>query len=261
MNIAGRITNHTADGTSDDKAGKLRKAQAMQLQSELENISEVQNYILTAESALLQINDKLNQIALKQVEAQDPSSNSATIANEIRILAREIDVILKNTNVDGVQLLASTDGKTAVSSPTFDIGGNAIVADFASSDYLDLDSLSTAIQLLITESSPADKAAKANSLVASTSADLIAADLACEKADALVASTGTALIAANMACEKAEALVASTSAALIAANIAFEKAEALVASTGAALIAANLDNDKANEMVALTGADIVTRDK
>jgi flagellin-like hook-associated protein FlgL len=148
MNIAGRITNHSADGTSDDMAGKIRKAQAMQLQSELENISEIQNYILTSESALSQINDKLNLIALKQVEARDPSNNSASIAKEIRILAGEIESILKNTNVNGVQLLASTDGKTTVSSPTFDIGGNAFVADFASSDYLDLDSLSNAIQLL-----------------------------------------------------------------------------------------------------------------
>ena len=160
MNIAGRITNHSADGTSDDIAGKLRKAQAMQLQSELENISEVHNYILTAESALLQINDKLNQIALKQVEARGPSNNSASIAKEIRILAGEIDSMLKNTNVNGVQLLASTDGKTAVSSPTFNIGGNTFVADFASSDYLDLYSLSTAIQLLVAESSPANEVTK-----------------------------------------------------------------------------------------------------
>ena len=254
MNIAGRITNHTADGTSEDKAGKLRKAQVLQLESELETISEVKNYILTAESALLQINDKINQIALKQVEARDPSNNSATIAKEIRILAGEIESILKNTNVDGVQLLASTDGKTTVSSPTFDIDGNTFVADFASSDYLDLDSLSTAIQLLVAESSPADEVTKANDLVISTSAALIAADLTCEKADALVVSTGVALIAANLACEKADALVASTGEALIAANLNCEKADALVASTRAALIAANLACEKADALVASTGA-------
>jgi flagellin-like hook-associated protein FlgL len=254
MNIAGRITNHTADGTSEDKAGKLRKAQVLQLESELGTISEVKNYILTAEYALLQINAKINQIALKQVEARDPSNNSATIAKEIRILAGEIESILKNTNVDGVQLLASTDGKTPVSSPTFDIDGNAFVADFASSDYLNLDSLSTAIQQLITESDPAYEVTKANDLVTSTSAALIAADLKCEKADALVVTTGVALTAANLSCEKADNLVVSTGAALIAANLKCEKADALVVSTRAALIAANLACEKADALVVSTFA-------
>ena len=77
---------------------------------ELNNISDAQNYMSTAESALSQINDKINQIATKQVDAQDPLKDSASIAKDIRTLAGEIDSILKNTNINGTQLLASTDG-------------------------------------------------------------------------------------------------------------------------------------------------------
>ena len=117
----------------------------MQQQSQLSNISDAQNYMSTAESALSQINDKLNQIATKQTDAKDPMKDSASIAKDIRTLAGEIDSILKNTNINGTQLLASTDGATAVASPTFDVGGNAFTADFASGSYLNTATLATAI--------------------------------------------------------------------------------------------------------------------
>jgi len=77
--------NSVADDTSGYNTGKRLQAQTMQQQSQLNNISDAQNYMATAESALSQINDKLNQIATKQVDAQDPLKDSASIASDIRL--------------------------------------------------------------------------------------------------------------------------------------------------------------------------------
>jgi flagellin len=137
--------NSVADDTSGYSTGKKLQAQTMKQQSELNNISDAQNYMSTAESALSQINDKLNQIATKQIDAKDPMKDSSSIAKDIRTLAGEIDSILKSTNINGTQLLASTDGSTAVASPTFDVGGNSFTADFASSSNLNSSTLATAI--------------------------------------------------------------------------------------------------------------------
>jgi len=137
--------NSVADDTSGYNTGKRLQAQTMKQQSELSNISDAQNYMSTAESALSQIQDKLNQIATKQVDSKDPLKDGASIAKDIRTLAGEIDSILKNTNINGVQLLASTDGATALTAPTFDVGGNAFTADFASAGHLNTATLSAAV--------------------------------------------------------------------------------------------------------------------
>jgi flagellin len=142
--------NSVADDTSGYNTGKRLQAQTMQQQSQLNNISDAQNYMATAESALSQINDKLNQIATKQVDAKDPLKDSASIASDIRTLAGEINSILKNTNINGVQLLASTagNGNTALASPTFDVGGNSFTADFASDSYLKVSALADSVTQL-----------------------------------------------------------------------------------------------------------------
>jgi flagellin len=142
--------NSVADDTSGYNTGKRLQAQTMQQQSQLNNISDAQNYMATAESALSQINDKLNQIATKQVDAQDPLKDSASIASDIRTLAGEINSILKNTNINGVQLLSSTagNGNTVLDSPVFDVGGNSFTADFASDDYLKVSALATKVTAL-----------------------------------------------------------------------------------------------------------------
>jgi flagellin len=140
--------NSVADDTSGYNTGKRLQAQTMQQQSQLNNISDAQNYMATAESALSQINDKLNQIATKQVDAQDPLKDSASISSDIRTLAGEINSILKNTNINGVQLLASTSGNTALAAPSFDVGGNSFTADFASDTYLKVSTLATAVTSL-----------------------------------------------------------------------------------------------------------------
>ncbi|KAF0142449.1 MAG: flagellin-related protein FliC [Stygiobacter sp.] len=121
------------------------EAQTLTQKAQLNNISSAKNYLATAESALQQVNDKLNQIKAKQVDADDPLKDSASIAKDIRTLAGEIDSILKNTNINGTQLLASTDGSTALSSATFDVGGSSFSIDFAGASYLATTTLASAI--------------------------------------------------------------------------------------------------------------------
>jgi len=126
--------NNVADDTSGYNVGKRLEAQTLTQKAQLNNISSAKNFLATAESALQQINDKLNQIKAKQVDADDPLKDTASIAKDIRTLAAEIDSILKNTNINGTQLLASTDGSTALSASTFDVGGAVFTVDFASSN-------------------------------------------------------------------------------------------------------------------------------
>ena len=136
--------NSVADDTSGYNVGKKLEAQNLQQKAQLNNIASAKNYLSTAESALQQINDKLNAIQGKQIDAKDPLKDSASIAKDIRTLAKEIDSILKSTNINGTQLLASTDGTTAVSAPTYDVSGTTMTFDFASSD-LSITTLSAAV--------------------------------------------------------------------------------------------------------------------
>ncbi len=137
--------NSVADDTSGYNVGKQIENQTLQQKAQLNNISSAKNFLSTAESALQQVNDKLNQIAAKQIDAADPLKSSASIAKDIRTLAAEISSILANTNINSTQLLASTDGSTAVSSSTFNVSGASFSVDFASSSYLSSTTLATAV--------------------------------------------------------------------------------------------------------------------
>lgn len=136
--------NSVADDTSGYNVGKKLEAQTLTQKAQLNNIASAKNFLATAESALQQINDKLNQINAKQVDSEDALKDTASIAKDIRTLAAEIDSIMKNTNINGTQLLASTDGSTALSASTFDVGGATFSVDFASG-YLSSSTLATAI--------------------------------------------------------------------------------------------------------------------
>jgi len=137
--------NSVADDTSGYNVGKQLEAQTLVQKAQLNNIASAKNFLSTAESALQQIADKLNQIKAKQIDAKDPLKDSAAIADDIRTLAKEIDSILKSTNINGTQLLASTDGSTAVGDSTFDVGGSSFSVDFAGSSYLKVGDLASAI--------------------------------------------------------------------------------------------------------------------
>lgn len=137
--------NSVADDTSGFTVGKQIEAQTLQQKAQLNNISSAKNFLSTAESALQQITDKLNQIVGKQIDAADPLKSTASIAKDIRTLAAEISSILANTNINGAQLLASTDGSTAVANSTFNVSGASFSVDFASATYLGSAALATAV--------------------------------------------------------------------------------------------------------------------
>lgn len=119
--------NSVADDTSGYNVGKKLEAESLVKKAQLGNISSAKNFLSTAESALLQINDKLNQIKAKQVDASDPLKDSASIAKDIRTLAGEISSILGNTTINGTNLLSST------SAPSFNVGGATLTFDFSTS--------------------------------------------------------------------------------------------------------------------------------
>ena len=137
--------NSVADDTSGYNVGKRLESQVQIQKAQLNNVSSAKNYLSTAESALQQINDYFTQIVGKQMDAKDPLKDTAAIAKDIRTLAAEIDSILKSTNINGAQLLASTDGSTPVTSPSYDVGGSTLTIDFASASNLNPAALATAI--------------------------------------------------------------------------------------------------------------------
>ena len=137
--------NSVADDTSGYNVGKQLEAQTLVQKAQLNNIASAKNYLSTAESALQQIADKLNQIKAKQIDAKDPLKDSSAIADDIRTFASEIDSILKSTNINGTQLLASTNGSTALGTVTFDVGGSSFTVDFANDTYLKVGDLASTI--------------------------------------------------------------------------------------------------------------------
>ncbi|MCX6150656.1 MAG: flagellin [Ignavibacteriales bacterium] len=137
--------NTVADDTSGFNVGKRLEAQTMKQKAELNNVSSAKNYMATAEMALQQVNDKLNQISAKYVDSQDALKDKSSIAKDINTLAGEIDSILKNTNINGRNLLAQADGTALASSATFGVGGNDFTADFASASYLNADAIKTVL--------------------------------------------------------------------------------------------------------------------
>jgi len=137
--------NQVADDTSGFNVGKRLEAQTATQKAQIKNISSARNYLSTSESALMQINDKLIEISSKQIDAKDPLKNQKSIADDIRTLALEIDSILKNTNINGAQLLASADGSTPLANANFDISGAAFNVDFGAVGNLNPAALATAI--------------------------------------------------------------------------------------------------------------------
>jgi len=110
--------NSVADDTSGFKVGKELEAGNLKMKAQLNNISSGKNWLATAESALILVDDKLNQIIAKQEDAKDPLKSSTSLQNDIKALADEIDSILDNTKINGTDVLAST-------AQSFGSGGSA----------------------------------------------------------------------------------------------------------------------------------------
>ena len=110
--------NSVGDDTSGFKVGKELEAGNLKMKAQLNNISSGKNWLSTAESALILVDDKLNQIIAKQEDAKDPLKSATSLQNDIKALADEIDSILDNTKINGTDVLASA-------AQSFGSGGSA----------------------------------------------------------------------------------------------------------------------------------------
>ncbi|MFZ1280100.1 MAG: flagellin [Ignavibacteriaceae bacterium] len=136
--------NSVADDTSGFKVGTTLQGQNAVKQADLNNVSSATNYVSTAESSLQLINEKLNQITAKYQDSLDPLKSKASIAKDINAIADEIDSILKNTKINGSNLLAQDDGTELAGNAVFGVGGD-VTMDFASSSYLKVDDLNAVL--------------------------------------------------------------------------------------------------------------------
>jgi len=136
--------NSVADDTSGFKVGTTLQGQNAVKKADLNNVSSAINYISTAESSLQLINEKLNQITAKYQDSLDPLKSKASIAKDINAIADEIDSILKNTKINGSNLLAQADGTELAGNAVFGVGGD-VTMDFASSSYLKVDDLNAVL--------------------------------------------------------------------------------------------------------------------
>ena len=116
--------NSVADDTSGWNVGKKLEASNLQMKSQLSNISSAQNFLSTAESALQQVYDKLNQILAKQEDYKDPLKDKTALQNDVKTLADEVNSILSNTKINGADLLASASNSfgAGATSVTVNIG-------------------------------------------------------------------------------------------------------------------------------------------
>ena len=110
--------NSVGDDTSGFKVGKELEAGNLKMKAQLNNISSGKNWLSTAESALILVDDKLNQIIAKQEDAKDPLKSATSIQGDIKAIADEIQSILSNTKINGSDVLASA-------ASSFGSGGSA----------------------------------------------------------------------------------------------------------------------------------------
>lgn len=125
----GRKVNSAADNTSGWNVGKQLEAASLAMKSQLSNIGSAKNFLSTAESALQQVYDKLNQITSKQSDALDPLKDKTSLQNDVKTLAEEIDSILTNTKINGADLLSSANNTFGAGSTTVIINVGAKIGD------------------------------------------------------------------------------------------------------------------------------------
>jgi flagellin len=101
--------NSVADDTSGYRVGKELQGKITLMQSAQGNIGSAKNILSTAESALSNINDLLNQIDGKVADANDPAKNKDSIAKDVLALGDEIKSIFTNTKFNSTALLSGSD--------------------------------------------------------------------------------------------------------------------------------------------------------
>jgi flagellin len=126
---SGKKVSSASDDTSGWNVGKKLQAESLVMKSQLANISSAKNYLSTAESALQQVYDKLNEIVAKQSDAMDPTKDTASLQNDVKTLADEVSSILSNTKINGADLLASANNAFGAGATTVTINIGAKIGD------------------------------------------------------------------------------------------------------------------------------------
>lgn len=100
--------NSVADDTSGYRVGKELEGKISVMKAAQGNIGSAKNVLSTAESALSNINDLLNQIKGKVTDASDPAKNLASLANDINALGDEVASIFTSTKFNDTALLSGS---------------------------------------------------------------------------------------------------------------------------------------------------------
>jgi flagellin len=134
--------NSVGDDTSGFKVGKELEAGNLKMKAQLNNISSGKNWLSTAESALILVDDKLNQIIAKQEDAKDPLKSQTSLQADVKSIADEIQSILSNTKINGTDVLlsaASSFGSGGSASSVVNIGAQIdLTANQAALDVVKL---------------------------------------------------------------------------------------------------------------------------
>ncbi len=104
--------NSVADNTSGYRVGKDLQGKIAIMQSAQNNVGSAKDILSTAESALSSINDLLIQIQGKVTDANDPTKNLTSLANDIVALGNEISSVFSNTQFNNTNLLSGASVPT-----------------------------------------------------------------------------------------------------------------------------------------------------
>jgi len=100
--------NSVADDTSGYNVGKSLEGRVAVMTAAQGNVAAGKDLLSTAETSLQNINDLLNQIKAKVTDANDPTKNKESLANDVKALGDEISNILAKTDFNGTALLSGT---------------------------------------------------------------------------------------------------------------------------------------------------------
>ena len=84
---SGKKVSSAADNTSGWNVGKKLEAASSTMKSQLANIGSAKNFLSTAESALQQVYDKLNDIQSKQADSSDPLKDATSLQSDVKTLS------------------------------------------------------------------------------------------------------------------------------------------------------------------------------
>jgi len=110
--------NNVADDTSGYRVGKELQGKITLMKAAQGNIGSAKDLLATSESALSAINDLVNQIKGKVADANDPTKNMTSLANDVVALGTEISNIFSNTKFNDTTLLSGTSYSASFSFQT-----------------------------------------------------------------------------------------------------------------------------------------------